>query len=408
MTAPTRAADGGRLAANILHFARALRAAGVPVGTGAVLDAVRAVLTAGIRRRDDFYWTLHATFVTRPDQREVFDQAFHVFWRDPDLLNRLLAAEIPDDISEAEQAKILRRVADAFSAAAFPLPAGVKTLTPEQDGALSFSPDEMLREKDFEQMTAAEVAEAKAVIARMRLPLGRVPTRRLAPRPHGHRIDMRRTLRASLRAGGGVIPFETQAPRLRPPPLVLLCDISGSMTRYSRLLLHFMHAVTSDYDRVQSFVFGTRLTNITRLLRVRDVDQALDMVADHVEDWDGGTRLGICLRAFNRDWSRRVLAQGAIVLLMTDGLDRDTGQGLSDQAERLHKSCRRLIWLNPLLRFDGFEPKSLGIKALLPHVDDFRPVHNLTSLADLTNALSNPAAKGMLVRYQSELRQKAS
>lgn len=410
MTSPSGSALPGesRLTDNILHFTRALRLVGLPVGPGSVIDAVRAVLSAGVRRRDDFYWTLHAVLVRRPDQREVFDQAFHVFWRDPNLLERLLAAVVPDEFSApAEPENILRRVSEALGAFALPLPGDDKQVTLDPDGSLSFSPAEVLRRKDFEQMSIQELALAKAAIARMHLPLGKIPARRLASHPRGRRIDMRRTLRASLRTGGQIIPLQTRAPRLRPPPLVVLCDISGSMSQYSRLLLHFMHAVTNDYDRVHCFVFGTRLTNITRLLRVRDVDTALDSVSEAVEDWDGGTRLGASLRAFNRDWSRRVLGQGAVVLLMTDGLDRDVGEGLSAQAERLQKSCRRLIWLNPLLRFDGFEPKSLGIQALLPHVDDFRPVHNLNALGDLTNALSNPAARGMLDRYTAMLRQEA-
>src|SRR6185369_2536727 len=175
------------------------------------------------------------------------------------------------------------------------------------------------------------------------------------------------------------------------PPLVVLCDISGSMSRYSRLFLHFMHSTTNDRDRVYTFVFGTRLTNITRYLRYRDVDLALDRVAEIVADWSGGTRIGKCLAEFNRLWSRRVLGQGAVVLFVSDGLDRDAASGLAREMERLHKSCRRLIWLNPLLRYDRFQPKSLGIRAILPHVDEFRPAHNLASLAELVAALNGPA-----------------
>jgi len=221
----------------------------------------------------------------------------------------------------------------------------------------------------------------------MRLPIMAVPTRRLSPDPHGRRVDMRASLRASLRSGGGV-PLRHRSPKLRHPPLVVLCDISGSMSRYSRMFLHFMHAITNDRDRVHTFVFGTRLTNITRHLRHRDVDVALEKVAEGVEDWSGGTRIGHCLHDFNANWSRRVLGQGAVVLMISDGLDRDAGEGIGDEVERLHKSCRRLIWLNPLLRYAGFEPKSKGIKALLPHVDDFRTVHNLASLGDLAAALA--------------------
>jgi hypothetical protein len=181
--------------------------------------------------------------------------------------------------------------------------------------------------------------------------------------------------------------------RRRPPPLVVICDISGSMSRYSRMLLHFLHAVTSDRDRVHSFVFGTRLTNVTRFLRHKDIDVALEKVAAAVVDWAGGTRIGACLHDFNRTWARRVLGQGAVVLFISDGLDRDNAEGLRGEMERLHRSCRRLVWLNPLLRYEGYEPKSLGAKAIMPHVDDFRTVHNLESLSQLTEVLSEPVSR---------------
>lgn len=199
---------------------------------------------------------------------------------------------------------------------------------------------------------------------------------------------MRATLRRTLRSGGASIDLARRRRRVRHPPLVVLCDISGSMSRYSRMLLHFLHALTNDRDRVHTFLFGTRLTNVTRHLRQKDVDVALERVAGAVEDWSGGTRIGQTIARFNRDWSRRVLGQGAVVLLITDGLDRDAGLGLDVQMERLHKSCRRLIWLNPLLRYEGFQPKSSGIRAIMPHVDEFRPVHNLKSLEDLAQALT--------------------
>jgi uncharacterized protein with von Willebrand factor type A (vWA) domain len=245
---------------------------------------------------------------------------------------------------------------------------------------------------DFEKMSLEELARAKAAIARLRLPVQDVPTRRFAPDRRGARADLRATLRAALRSGG-LIELKRRSRRRRPPPLVVLCDISGSMSRYSRIFLHFMHSVTNDRDRVYTFVFGTRLTNITRYLRHRDVDLALDRVAEAVTDWSGGTRIGHALCEFNRLWSRRLLGQGAIVLLITDGLDRDAGAGLAHEMDRLHRSCRRLIWLNPLLRYEGFEPRSLGMKAMMPYVDEFRPVHNLESLETLIEVLSAPTTR---------------
>jgi len=385
----------GTFADNIMHFARALRAAGLPIGPGRVLDAVRAVETAGLRRRDDFYWTLHSVFVNRREHREVFDQAFHIFWRNPQILEKMMATMLPPTPTSEEdgaEQETLRRVADAM----LPGLDGPENDDSERqeieiDATLTFSDQEVLQSKDFEAMSADEVAEAKRLIRRLALPIQDVKTRRFVANPKGRRVDMRRSFRASLRSGGAIIPLRHRARERRHPPLVVLCDISGSMGRYSRMLLHFMHALTNDRDRVHTFLFGTRLTNVTRHLRQRDIDFALAKVTESVEDWSGGTRIGTTLHAFNRDWGRRVLSQGAVVLLITDGLDRDAGVGLEAEMERLHKSCRRLIWLNPLLRFDGFQPKSLGIRAILPHVDEFRPVHNLESLGALATALAAPS-----------------
>jgi len=382
-----------------MFFARTLRAAGLPIGPGRVIEALRAVETVGIGRREDFYWTLHSVFVNRQDQRPIFDQAFHVFWRNPQLLERMMAMLLPsigapDDANKGEE--ISRRLAEALKAERGD---GEEGAAPEEeeleiDAAMTYSARELLQRADFEKMSVAELEQAKRLIARMTLPIMDLPTRRFAPDPHGRRIDMRATLRAALRSGG-LPALRRRNPRRRHPPLVIICDISGSMSRYSRIVLHFMHAVTNDRDRVFAFLFGTRLTNITRLLRHRDVDVALDRVARSVEDWSGGTRIGHCLAEFNAKWSRRVLGQGAIVLFISDGLDRDIGEGLEREMERLHKSCRRLIWLNPLLRYDAYEPKSMGARAIMPHIDDFRPVHNLESLADLGGVLTAPGRRRM-------------
>ncbi len=392
--------DGGRLLENIMHFARALRAAGLPVGPGRVLRAAQAVEAVGLGHRADFYWALHAVFVNRRDQQELFDQAFHLFWRNPRVLERMMNLVLPDSpLEEAARRdkgrEISRRLAEALASAP---DRGREDETdrsdePEIDAAMTFSSRELLQRTDFEKMSAAELAAAKQAVRAMRLPVMQVATRRYRPAAEGRRADLRATLRAALRSGGDTIPLKWKTRRRRPPPLVVICDISGSMSRYARMLLHFMHAITNDRDRVESFVFGTRLTYITRQLRNRDVDLALERLSDKVLDWSGGTRIGACLEAFNRTWSRRVLGQGGVVLLISDGLDRDNAAGLAAQIERLHKSCRRLIWLNPLLRYEGYEPKSLGAQAMLPHVDDFRSVHNLRSLAELAEVLSRPAAR---------------
>lgn len=384
--------DEGRLAENVLYFVRTLRAAGLPVGPGRLLAAVEAVRAVGLDRRDDFYWALHAALVERRDQREIFDQAFQIFWRNPKFLDRLRGLLLPDitppDERDERRKELSRRLADALA----PKPSGDgRTERQEEielDAVMTWSDRETFREQDFEQMSAEELARAHQAVRRLALPLRRVPTRRFEASHRPPRADLRATLRAGLREGGDLLELRWKRRRHRPPPLVILCDISGSMSRYSRIFLHFMHAVTTDRDRVHSFVFGTRLTNLTRYLRQRDIDQALERCAGSVTDWSGGTRIGACLAEFNRTWARRVLGQGAIVLLISDGLDREGAEGVAHEMERLHKSCRRLIWLNPLLRYEGYAPKTMGAKAMLPHVDDFRSVHNLDSLEQLAAALS--------------------
>ncbi|ALG72738.1 von Willebrand factor A [Azospirillum thiophilum] len=383
------AAPDGRLTLNLMHFARALRGAGLPVGPGKVLQAIEAVEAVGLSNRTDFYWALHAVFVNRRDQSELFDQAFHVFWRNPDILKRMMSLMLPKVRTDAppDRPEMAQRLAEALHGGGTERKELERTEI-ELDASFTVSAAERLQDKDFEKMTGEEMAQAKRLLSRLALPLAEITTRRYRPDPMGPRVDPRATLRRMLRSGGELSDLARKRRRTRPPPLVVLCDISGSMTRYSRMLLHFMHAVTNDRDRVHSFVFGTRLTNITRHLRHKDVDVALDAVSGAVADWSGGTRIGTALHAFNRTWARRVLGQGALVLLITDGLDRDAGEGLAAEAERLHKSCRRLVWLNPLLRWEGFAPKSSGIRALLPHVDDFLAAHSLNSLADLAGALS--------------------
>ncbi|TMJ28160.1 MAG: VWA domain-containing protein [Alphaproteobacteria bacterium] len=400
----------GKLANNIVHFARTLRAAGLRVGPGQVLRAVEAVEAAGLRKRDDFYWTLHSVFVNRRDQREIFDQAFHVYWRNPRLLEKMMEMLLPQiSVPEDPEKKkeLSRRLQDALSPGQGEAPQGEEE-PPEVEIEASFtvSDREVLQHRDFEQMTQAEIDQALKAIARMRLPVPERRTRRYRSARRGPRVDFRASLRRALRPEG-LIELRKRTPRRRPPPLVILCDISGSMARYTRMFLHFMHAITNDRDRVFCFTFGTRLSNVTRALRYRDVDIALAKASQQVEDWSGGTRIGQALHEFNNSWSRRVLGQGAVVLLITDGLDREGGAGLGEEMERLHKSCSRLIWLNPLLRYGAYEPKSQGNKAMLPHVDEFRPVHNLESLAGLIAAIdSRPAPSGdrRLGNWQTELR----
>lgn len=403
-------AAGGRLFENIMFFARILRAAGLPLGPGRVLDAMTAIQAVGLARRDDLYWTLHALFVTHPRQREIFDQAFHIFWRNPKLLEQMmwmLTPELKIPPSESSKNAVAQRLAEAFFPNRNKTPQP-QAKEPEQDfrATLTWSDRERLMDMDFDSMNSDEMREAQRLIGAMNLAVKPLKVRRYQPSASGSIIDKRASMRAIVRQPD-VMPLQKSRQRTRPPVLVTLCDISGSMSQYSRMILHFMHAVTGARDKVHSFVFGTRLTNISRHLRYRDVDIALDRVSDDVNDWNGGTRIGPCLEQFNRQWSRRVLSQGAVVLLISDGLDRDGGDGLAAQMRRLGHSCRRLIWLNPLLRYDAYEPRTMGARAILPWVDDLRSIHNLQSMSDLATALAAPDVESLATMqgWRSRLQQ---
>jgi uncharacterized protein with von Willebrand factor type A (vWA) domain len=379
-----------RLAENIVAFARALRAAGLKLGPGAAVDAVEAVETAGFGRREDFYWTLHAVLVKRHEDDPVFETAFRLFWRRRDPNEAILAGMLPVAPERAIERPGRRRVEQAMAGEDITrLPRPRPEPEREIDMRGSASDVEILRHKDFAQMSADEFAEARRRIAALAFTWEEVAARRLMADPRGHRIDLRRTLRASLRAGGDLIDLKRRARSRRRPPVVALLDISGSMSEYSRVVLQFLHALAEARGRISTFVFGTRLTNVTRALKARDPDQALAACGQAASDWAGGTRIASSLRDFNKNWSRRVLTQGAIVLLITDGLEREPGGNLAREMDRLYRSCRRLVWLNPLMRYAAFEPKARGIRAMLPHVDEMRPVHNLESLESICAALDS-------------------
>ncbi|MFO1313738.1 MAG: VWA domain-containing protein [Burkholderiales bacterium] len=380
----------GFLADNVLHFVRLLRAAGLPVGPAKVIDALAAVEAVGIENRSDFREALAAVLVSRREHLEVFEQAFDLFWKNPKLLEKMVAAMLPQvwgrTGEEPQPPEVMSRLAEAMVKPK-PRPQEEDQEEVEVDAAFSFSPREVLQKKDFAAMTTDELAQVKAMLARLKLPIPGRKQRRTRPSHRGTRIDLRATLRGMTGASRDMAPLAYRTRIHRPPPLVVLVDISGSMDRYARMLLHFLHAITNDRHRVSTLVFGTRLTNITRHLRHKDVDVALAKVAASVDDWAGGTRIGACLHEFNRRWGRRLLGQNAVVLLISDGLDADGGEGLGFEVERISKSASRLVWLNPLLRYAGFEARPAGVRAILPYVDDFLPVHNVASLRDLSSAL---------------------
>ncbi|KPQ07339.1 MAG: Protein containing von Willebrand factor type A (vWA) domain [Rhodobacteraceae bacterium HLUCCA12] len=407
--------ENPKLVHNLVHFARALRRAGMPVGPGRVLTAIEAVAGAGFTRKIDFYWVLHACFVGRPEERQVFNQVFRLFWRDPRYMEHMMSMLLPAvrgvqeehaaDAGAKRAAEALLDGADAPDRQGQNKDGDDEETEIEIDASQTASSDERLRTLDFEQMSADEAAAARRMLARLALPVRPIKTRRLVHATTGRRPDWRRTMRQAVRQGGEIAAIARRRPATRWPALVVLCDISGSMSQYSRMVLHFIHTVANrqgqGWAKVHAFTFGTRLTNITRHLRQRDADAALNAAGAEAQDWQGGTRIGQCLHAFNRDWSRRVLGQGAVVLLITDGLDRDDPALLAHEMERLQLSSHRVVWVNPLLRWDGFAPRAKGIRAILPHVDTLRAGHSVASLAALAEAISDPTDHGEKARMMA-------
>ncbi len=387
------ASQESRIADNVLLFCRTLRTAGMPIGPGQVIDAGEAILRTGLERREDFYTALRAVLVTDPAQFELFDQAFHLYFRNPRLLERMMGLLLPTLEQEAggdPGETAIRRLLEAMSDAE---EGSSDELVIEIDRAGSWSRREILRDKDFEQMTLDELREAKLMLRNSGDILRRVATRRFRADARGHRYDLRKSMQKMLRNDGQLIELARRKRRTRPPALVLICDISGSMSRYSRMFMHFAHALSSRGQLVHTFVFGTRLTNITRWLADRDIDKALARVASEVRDWDGGTRIADCLATFNVDWSRRVLSGRSVVVLLSDGLERDSEADLGFQMARLQRSADQLVWLNPMLRYAQFEPKAAGMKAMLPHVDRLLPAHNVSSLGELAALLASGASR---------------
>lgn len=387
------------IADNIVHFARVLRSAGIAIGPDRVLAAMAAIEQVGVERRDDVHAALSAVMIDRHEQQVLFDAAFDAFWRDPKLLEQMMYLLLPKINGRGDKAIAPRanRLAEALSA-----PARKPDATPDNKAKqdeirfetnFTFSDRERLQKADFETMTVAEFELAKRLAEQLPLPVMPVRRRRHEatdnPR-HGARLDLRTTRQRMARQPQTLVPAYAR-PRRELPALVVLLDISGSMDRYARLLLHYVHGLTRRYLKVHTLTFGTRLTNITRSLRQRDPDVAMQHADAQVEDWKGGTRIASCLEDFNRHWARRLLGSNAAVLLMTDGLDRDEHGDLARAAAQLRRLAHQIVWLNPLLRYDGFEPKAAGVRALLPQVDRFLPVHNLASLADLGRALQRPA-----------------
>ncbi len=380
--------SGGRIAENILQFARLLRSAGLPVGPDRVILGTEAVIAVGIENPRVLYAALHAVFVSRPEQHEIFDQAFYLFWKDPGYLQQMLSLMLPNmkGMGEEPGAEMNWRLRDSLLPQGQNPPRAPKEEI-EFDLSDSYSAMAVSRTKDFEQMSAEEQRRARAAIARMTLLIAPLRTRRYVAAAGGTRLDLRRMLRETAAKGGDHMLLRHRDRAWRAPPLVVLCDISGSMDTYARMLLHFLYALTNARDRVHCFLFGTQLYNVTRMLKGKDPDAAIAKVSHKITDWSGGTRIGESLETFNKQWARRVLGGRATVLLFTDGLDREGGEGIGLAARRLRASCRRLVWLNPLLRYDAYAPIAAGARELMPHVSEARACHNLASLEALADVL---------------------
>lgn len=394
--------ENGQLADNIIYFAHALRRAGLKVGTAQIHDAIHAVSLVGFTRKLDFYATLRACFVTRAEDLSAFSQVFAIFWRDPEFIETMMQALMP--MLERVEAPKKPKAAEKRAQEALMADLGRSQAPPkmrdeiELDSRFSFSNLEKLGSQDFEQMSAGELAEAEKAIKALKFPIAKRKSRRKSPRAAG-KIDIKATLRTARKNGGEILALPRHAPTPKPPKLILMVDISGSMSSYSRMMLLFAHALKTHqakrYSEIHIFTFGTRLTNVTRKITNKDPDQALADIGTMVQDWDGGTAIGASLDRFAKDWAKRVLGSDSIVVLISDGLDRGDTTLLEKAARHIRLSCKRFIWMNPLLRFDGFEPTAKGISALRPHVDQFQSAHNLDSFAELAASLSgrnNPSA----------------
>jgi uncharacterized protein with von Willebrand factor type A (vWA) domain len=397
---------GDLLLARIIDFARLLWELGLDVGPGRVIDLARSLPLVDLSQRGDFYTLLKVSLLSKHEQEAIFDSAFAFFWRGvgdgtgrdagpqeerSGRARRALALpQHRQPRTEQELGRALLRPVGQRHPSSRLSQARQRGRDDDEDqaaGSLAFSAAEALKRKDFEEYTWEELQEARRLMVEARWRLGERSSRRTRPARHGRRLDLRRTFRASLRAGGEPITLARREVRVKPRPLVILCDISGSMSLYSRLLLHFVHTVSNGLEHVQTFVFGTRLTRITRQLARRDVDEAIRDVSKSVQDWSGGTRIGESLRTFNFRWARRVLGRGAVVLIISDGWDRGDTRMLSEEMARLQRSCHRLIWLNPLLGQSDYRPVTAGMRAALPYIDNFLPGNNLASLLALGQLL---------------------
>jgi len=408
---PLELERGERLLYRLTEFGRILWEVGIDVGPRKMLELAETLNYIDVTNKEDFYNTLKCSLLARHEQEVIFDQMFLYYWYMRDRQNK--KAENPRGAAKRDERQMRlppserKRLAEHMNAneqqrkdlrsemRQSERPRRAHEHIDDEDDeddanpqGTAYSAIEMLRKKDFESFTWEEVQEAKKLMAEMRWNLGMRPTHRKAPSRNGSYPDMRRIVRRNLKYGAEILELTWRKTKRKPRPLVIICDISGSMSLYSRLLLHFIHTISNGLMNVEAFVFGTRLTRITRQLKRRDVDDAVRDVSKSVQDWSGGTRIGDAIHYFNQKWSRRVLGRGAVVLVISDGWDRGEAGVLEVEMDRLQHSCHRLIWLNPLLGSPDYRPLTIGMKTALPYIDNFLPAHNLDSLINLGNLLA--------------------
>ncbi|HCL26528.1 MAG TPA: CoxE [Dehalococcoidia bacterium] len=384
---PNDAGPDGHILHSLTLFGEMLRRVGLDIGSGNILDLVRATEHVSIGKRGEFYQAARSILVHRKQDLPIFDEAFKVFWRKPTDSSSTM------DLRSMGEQRRFRKPQVGAGQDEDPGDAGTIQGEPDDDSvqnvdlSRTYSAVEVLRQKDFSEFTSREMAEARRMMTGLSWDLGQRRTRRLTPGGQGQ-LDLRRTMRKSLRYGGEFLELSSRSPKYKNRSLVLICDVSGSMERYTRILLQFIHTIAGGFDQLEAFLFATRLTRITRSLKYRSIDQSIDEVSKAVPDWAGGTRIGEAIKSFNYQWLRRVLRGQAVVLIISDGWDRGDPELLARETSRLQRSCHRLIWLNPLLGSPDYQPLTQGMKAALPYVDDFLPVHNLNSLESLARHLS--------------------
>lgn len=407
MLGPATENTSGYLLHNLVLFGRLLRELGLDINPERVITLVKALEFVNIARKEEFYHAMRCLVIKDKDEILIFDNAFDLFWRKPGQRGMNFGFEELDRSAPAKPKAKDPRDGNKPS----PLSQAIEApqedsgqdedLSPSLDLTQMYSAQEILRQKEFSELDADELNAVRNLISQLAWQLGDKRSYRYKP-GRGQLIDMRRSLRRNLHHGGEILQWSYRRPKIKPRPLVVIADISGSMERYARLLLHFVYSLSVGLEQaVESFVFSTRLTRLTFLLRDKDIDKVMKEVSQTVPDWSGGTRIGDALKRFNFQWARRVLGHGAVVLIISDGWDRGDPALLTSEISRLQRSCHRLIWLNPLLGSPDYEPLTRGMKAALPFIDDFLPVHNLVSLEELATRLVQMDRKRPLRRQNA-------